>query len=75
SSDTVITLADDNSGTSTGIKSIKWVQAEATAVGCTVSSAALTIPSSFANTADGVTIHFEFTVDAGSTAPAIKATV
>ena len=74
SSDTVITLADDNSGTSTGIKSIKWVQAEATAVGCTVSSAALTIPSSFANTADGVTIHFEFTVDAGSTAPAIKAT-
>ena len=60
----------------TGIKSIKWVQAEATAVGCTVvSSAALTIPSSFANTADGVTIHFEFTVDAGSTAPAIKATV
>ena len=72
---TVITLADDNSGTPTGIDNIKWVVADATAVGCSVSSAALTIPDTFANTADGVTIHFEFTVDAGSTAPAIKAEV
>ncbi len=69
---TVITLADN---ASTGISGIKWVVADATAVGCSVSSAALTIPDTFANTADGVTIHFEFTVDAGSTTPAIKATV
>ena len=71
---TVITLAD-NTG-ATGIADIKWVAAEATAVGCSAAAAAaLTIPDTFANTADGVTIHFEFTVAAGSTAPAIKATV
>ena len=75
SSDTMITLADDNSGTPTGIKSIKWVTVEATLAGCSESGAALTIPASFANTADGVTIHFEFTVDASSTNPAIKAEV
>ena len=69
---TVITLADN---ASTGISGIKWVVADATAVGCSVSSAALTIPDTFANTADGVTIHFEFTVDSSSTNPAIKATV
>ena len=69
---TTVTLADDGGS---GISGIKWVVADATAVGCSVSSAALTIPDTFANTADGVTIHFEFTVDAGSTAPAIKATV
>ena len=69
---TVITLADN---ASTGISGIKWVVADATAVGCSVSGAALTIPDTFANTADGVTIHFEFTVDSSSTNPAIKATV
>ena len=69
---TVITLADN---ASTGISGIKWVVADVTAVGCSVSSAALTIPDTFANTADGVTIHFEFTVDSSSTNPAIKATV
>ena len=69
-SDTTVTLADDNSSSISGIK---WVAKNAADNGCSATGAVLTIPNTFATDANGATINFELDVAAGSAAPAIKA--